>query len=647
LNVIAPMLRCGAWATLVVLCLSCSQEAHQSRPMCEPWLTSAEEVDCITPSVECVSIQQRGVTTHPPAGVRVLFSVTDCNGDPIRELRGDEVTIVNDDRGAEFGANGEGGGISLPSTPVDYGLFSVLALDMSGSIFSNQDRKDAVFDAAEAFVRAAVSTPPAALRQKVAIQVFGRQSATRIVIPFTDDPSALLAKINELRNTQEPLGSTDLYGAYLAAVEEVMSQGAGLELVERSVVIFSDGVHEAGDEAELRRRALQAKQNRFTSFSVYLGESNDAESISVLSELASREENFDVAAASDNSNLSTTFERIARKIYALARSNYVIGICTPVYRGDNASLTVKLDIDGVKGEWSAVYPTSGLNGDTSPDACSPEDVVGTCAGQGCQPQTQMPPGTSLPADTPMDGDTPGGGASSEMMCLPGSRLGICSACDANGQQIVPAMDEACGSYNCGGGYEKVIEGDDEVCYSSGIGVAGCSGLGQCQTEQEFCSNVQRREVLRVPVDPCRRMAGCSGTTPGFIHLRLALDEMCNLLGVCQPRADNLLAECSVQIPARCNYAQATDARLYCGAGVSGGQDWCEYFVSPSDGSSRRCVDFCEGLGMEICDQTQEECCWNNATESTCDKSGTVSCGVDPCGNADGCGDQICRCFIPR
>lgn len=261
------------------------------------------------------------------------------------------------------------------------------------------------------------------------------------------------------------------------------------------------------------------------------------------------------------------------------------------------------------------------------------------------PGTGNAPGTG---NTPGTGNNPGTGNMPAQTCIPGQRLGTCSICDANGQASVPPNDMACPSYQCGGGYELVTEGNNQVCYSSAAGMTACVALGQCQTEQEYCATAQRTQVETIPLDPCRQISGCFGNTPPSIQQSLSLGETCNGNGTCQARNDRFVAECSVQIPAYCNFSQATDARFFCenGAGVSGNQNYCTYFVAPRDGSSRRCIDFCESLGLEICDQTVQECCWNNANESDCETSGGVNCEVNPCDSPDGCRDQICRCFEP-
>ncbi len=72
-----------------------------------------------TPPGDCqgIFVERRSSTVHPPAGLRVVFRVMDCNAEPVRALTEADVTIINDITGAPFGDGGEGGGASAPSTP--------------------------------------------------------------------------------------------------------------------------------------------------------------------------------------------------------------------------------------------------------------------------------------------------------------------------------------------------------------------------------------------------------------------------------------------------------------------------------------------------------------------------------------------------
>ena len=87
------------------------------------------------------------------------------------------ITIINDERGVPFGASGEGGSVSSPVL-VDYGLFSVLALDM-WALFLMKEEKQRFSMRPEAFVRAAVlaARPSAA---KGGIQVFSDRAPPRL-----------------------------------------------------------------------------------------------------------------------------------------------------------------------------------------------------------------------------------------------------------------------------------------------------------------------------------------------------------------------------------------------------------------------------------------------------------------------------------
>ncbi len=63
----------------------------------------------------------------PPAGVRVVFRVLDCPGEPVRLLTDNDVTIINDEKDEPFGAGMEGGGVSELDAPQDFERYSILA----------------------------------------------------------------------------------------------------------------------------------------------------------------------------------------------------------------------------------------------------------------------------------------------------------------------------------------------------------------------------------------------------------------------------------------------------------------------------------------------------------------------------------------
>ena len=114
----------------------------------------------------------------PPAGVKATFRVLACDGSPVRELTNNDVKVINDEKGEPFGTGMEGGGVSDIGVPTDFGLFSVLALDMSDSIF-NSGSVNNVIDGALTFIKELVTDAPEGLKHKVALIAFGRPDATQ------------------------------------------------------------------------------------------------------------------------------------------------------------------------------------------------------------------------------------------------------------------------------------------------------------------------------------------------------------------------------------------------------------------------------------------------------------------------------------
>lgn len=250
-----------------------------------------------------------------------------------------------------------------------------------------------------------------------------------------------------------------------------------------------------------------------------------------------------------------------------------------------------------------------------------------------------PPGDSGPIRTDVGIGAP---------CQPGTRAGPCSLCGPMGRLEMPDDDAQCPIIDCDGGagaYERVLEDDEVVCYQS-MSVprlpGRCAELGRCATAQDYCGANERVEQLRARVDPCNPMIGCEGIQPPELDTQAAGTE-CNRTGECNP--DGV---CSVQVPAFCRLDDTPDAKFYCGDGLENGLQYCEYFVEPPNDGRTRCIDFCQSLGMTICDQSAgEQCCWNNSNAENCERVQGIVCDGMPCDSVQGCRDMICRCYIPN
>lgn len=344
--------------------------------------------------VDCLEVDVQGVSTYAPAAVRGAFVVRHCTGVPmVQQLTASNITILNDETGAPFNDSLEGGGASVPARLSDIldggsaggsvptvGLFAVLSLDLSNSIVEAGATND-VIDAAQSFVDSLVRDAPSSYRYQVAIQVFGRTDATRLVRNFSSDYEALTSVLDGLR-VSPGLGTTNLYGAYGAALTALDQRASTADIVDRTLVIVTDGRHEAGDFDNQRATALAARDRAAeTGVDVYSVAVNaPAADLPFLEELATDASFFDVVAAADE--IRAAFDRTAENLRRLPEATYVVGICSPVELG-TAGLSVQVEYAGVRAVGSASYDASRLTGNVS--ACEPERVADPCGAAVCGP----------------------------------------------------------------------------------------------------------------------------------------------------------------------------------------------------------------------------------------------------------------------
>ena len=120
---------------------------------CDAGLTCGQGSIC---GAACLKIDRtEGLQVIPPAGVRAPFRVLDCDGRPVRALQAGDLRLINDDAGADFAA----AAVSPPGAPSDLGLFTVLALDQSDSVFAAGIVGD-LADAADTLVQRLVVQAP-------------------------------------------------------------------------------------------------------------------------------------------------------------------------------------------------------------------------------------------------------------------------------------------------------------------------------------------------------------------------------------------------------------------------------------------------------------------------------------------------------
>lgn len=313
-----------------------------------------------------LELDREDIQVVPPSGVAVAFRAITPEGDPVPRLGLDDVVVLNDETGRPFSASAEGGAAHTLGENDAVEAHSILVLDFSSSIF-NAGSAPEVVRGAQAYIDASLLAAEGGLPHKLSIVAFGAPDRTEQIIGFTDDQAALHAALDTAL-TAGNRGTTDLYGAYIEAVHLVDAQGSEHTLTDRFVVLLTDGTHEAGDTAQRRSEALTAQRGSdATIFALGIDGDYDADR---LRELASRNAHFFQVAESDG--LVDAFEDAAERTLALSRSNYVVGICTPVALGE-PTVTLQVTSGNDVAELTLPYPTEELSGEIQ--GCDPGEVA--------------------------------------------------------------------------------------------------------------------------------------------------------------------------------------------------------------------------------------------------------------------------------
>ncbi len=328
----------------------------------------------------CITIDRQSLRQTPPANLQVRFRVLGCEGEPLPTLPPEAFSVINDVKNEDFNDSLEGGGRSGVGPRNRYELYTILTLDMSDSIFDS-DNAEKVVQGAAKFVEQLVTLPPIGKKHKMAIFAFGRPDALELVQDFTSNTDDLNAALGRLLQTGGR-GTTDLYGAYIAALDhfKTIQQDDATDVIEQFMMIITDGVHEAGDDVELRSEALAKKQQSEASiFSVGIRGRYDE---SRLRELASSPRTF--VYVDDVDDLAGAFTNVATAVEQVAASNYVAGICTPVARGD-ATVTIRVNYKGIITSKRLAYDASELTGEIA--GCDPELLANPCGERNCGPDS--------------------------------------------------------------------------------------------------------------------------------------------------------------------------------------------------------------------------------------------------------------------
>ena len=374
------------------------------------------------------------------AGLQLRFSVRMSDGSNPPDLAADDIEVINDEAGRDFGDSNADGSRSAPRLPADFTLLTVLVLDFSDSVFKagmQEHFRNGVVGYLQALLvpsdddSAELATVK--WNHRLALVQLGRTQEVKVALDFTADPAEIEQAVAAMAATGG-LGTTNLYAGYGVGIDAVTREEVATQSVQRVVIVVTDGAHQAGNAEELRAQALASRERTASAvFSIGVGASDRLEPVR---ELASQPQFFH---ATDAEGVARAFQEIAGDVVGLARRNYVVGICTPVELG-SPTLTLRVTTGGLSAAQTVAYATDTLDGNTTD--CDPDQVAAADAGAGAggaakraQVELLAAPDADAEESRPLPAE--------EESRPPGSRFRDCAVCPE--MVVVPAGSYLMGS----------------------------------------------------------------------------------------------------------------------------------------------------------------------------------------------------------
>ena len=307
----------------------------------------------------CMQVTELMTSEITPAGVRTLFQVFDCDGNPVTDLANRHVSVKLDNKEIQS----EGNVSVVLNQSVEFELNTLVLLDLSNSIVDNGTLQGMIA-AARTLIATLVNQG-----HNVAIYRFAGPPYFGPVIEFTRDGALLNAALDTVAQSTG-LGTTDLYGTVPKAVRVLENHKTADLLSADSLVLFTDGT----DEAMVA--TASAAQNVINStdvhvFTVGLGGDVNREELEHFGK-----DGFQWAENTDT--LRTAFMKIGALIESYAHSYYLLGICSPRV-GGMRQLEIDIRRNGQKGALKTSYDATGFD----IVGCAPQLVAFPCLNREC------------------------------------------------------------------------------------------------------------------------------------------------------------------------------------------------------------------------------------------------------------------------
>jgi hypothetical protein len=251
-----------------------------------------------------------------PSNIAVYFKVQTSGGEPVGGLTASEFRIYEDGSLVSEGESKQ----TILNPEVAASHYTLLLVDMSGSITSDPQAVDTLVEAATAFTERVEKS------QKVAVYAFDGSTELHPISPFTSAGGAK-SGIKSLGSYKAEDPSTNLNGAVVKGLAELQRALSQAEHPMRfgTLVVFSDGTDRANRVSkDDMRKAVE--DSKYEIFAIGLGKE--------MQESELRDVGKDgTAKADDKASVVKAFDTIGARIEGATKSYYLLSYCSPSRAG--------------------------------------------------------------------------------------------------------------------------------------------------------------------------------------------------------------------------------------------------------------------------------------------------------------------------
>ncbi|MCA8956383.1 MAG: hypothetical protein KDC87_09925 [Planctomycetes bacterium] len=273
-----------------------------------------------------------------PGRISMFFQVRSPEGKPVPGLDASSFVLEENQQLVSTTESSQ----RLLARPQTFRSISLLLLDRSNSVATSEQGRAAEITAAKEYIRQATTSP----NTFVGLAWFDGRRGIHWVLDgqfqpttFSNDAEYLLAAIENLHTEPVGSGSTNLYGAILAGLDELdtadqAAQAAGVAYRSLTLVTFTDGTDQAGIE-QLANAQARVDNVKYSSFTIGLGLEISPATLQSLGK-----DGFVTAERLED--LAARFRETATTVRDLANSFYVLAYCSPKQDGSGThTLTLR------------------------------------------------------------------------------------------------------------------------------------------------------------------------------------------------------------------------------------------------------------------------------------------------------------------